>query len=335
MGGITTGAAIVGAAIAAGYAVYSNIDHIKNSLLFTKQTPVNTLVSASLLASALKNVSVAELRRIAQAGGTVELPIGGVITSYKEDTQLQLIRTPAPIPVKVIEAQKHPELALYGATLKTGRLIPEQQIWVSPLPISQPDPSNKPIPTPEIPKLPTHTGHDTTAVQSSIAYVNPIPEDIGLRMVIMTFPDHTQLPPIVTMFRDPRDVPGVVTGNGQDISDTTDWLVAAGSEQGAHIPREVAAGLNGREFNSFDELRQAFWLEIAKHERLLKQFSERNAAVILKGRAPSCIKKEQRGRRQRFELHHIRYISKGGAVYDLDNLVVMTPNQHINKHLKG
>ncbi|TWY20911.1 HNH endonuclease, partial [Serratia marcescens] len=33
--------------------------------------------------------------------------------------------------------------------------------------------------------------------------------------------------------------------------------------------------------------------------------------------------------------HHIRQIKDGGAVYDVDNLGVMTPKRHIDIHKEG
>ncbi|WP_231508925.1 HNH endonuclease signature motif containing protein, partial [Pseudomonas viridiflava] len=38
------------------------------------------------------------------------------------------------------------------------------------------------------------------------------------------------------------------------------------------------------------------------------------------------------GGRTKFEIHHKNLIADGGAVYDFDNLVIMTPKQHINHH---
>jgi len=39
----------------------------------------------------------------------------------------------------------------------------------------------------------------------------------------------------------------------------------------------------------------------------------------------SCVK---------LEIHHKHWISNGGAVYDLDNLTIMTPKDHIQTHRK-
>ncbi|MEX5669801.1 colicin, partial [Pseudomonas neuropathica] len=38
---------------------------------------------------------------------------------------------------------------------------------------------------------------------------------------------------------------------------------------------------------------------------------------------------------QTIELHHEIEISKNGAVYDIDNLLVMTPKRHIQLHKGG
>ena len=41
---------------------------------------------------------------------------------------------------------------------------------------------------------------------------------------------------------------------------------------------------------------------------------------------------ERVGERERFELHHIKRVTDGGAVYDIDNLRVVTPKHHIEIH---
>lgn len=61
------------------------------------------------------------------------------------------------------------------------------------------------------------------------------------------------------------------------------------------IPQEVADKLSGRSFNNFNEFRSAFWKEIA------------NSSYVL---------------------HHKTPIHAGGGVYDLNNLVIVTPRMH-------
>ncbi|WP_328825050.1 hypothetical protein [Pseudomonas amygdali] len=62
------------------------------------------------------------------------------------------------------------------------------------------------------------------------------------------------------------------------------------------------------------------------------QFTQNNLEIMRGGGAPHPRLSDQAGGRTRFEIHHKNYISKGGAVYDIDNLVIMTPRQHIDHH---
>ena len=51
-----------------------------------------------------------------------------------------------------------------------------------------------------------------------------------------------------------------------------------------------------------------------------------------KGYSPHVIEGESVGKRDVFEIHHVNFISKSGAVYDIDNLRIMTPKRHIELH---
>jgi 5-methylcytosine-specific restriction endonuclease McrA len=73
---------------------------------------------------------------------------------------------------------------------------------------------------------------------------------------------------------------------------------------------------------------------VANDELLMDQFSFFNKIDIRRGLSPSALPSEQVGGRQKFEIHHIKPISEGGSVYDLDNLRVLTPKQHIKIHSK-
>jgi hypothetical protein len=53
---------------------------------------------------------------------------------------------------------------------------------------------------------------------------------------------------------------------------------------------------------------------------------------MLKGRAPFARNSECNGKNSRYEIHHIEQIQHGGAVYDADNLTVVTPKRHVEIH---
>ncbi len=128
-----------------------------------------------------------------------------------------------------------------------------------------------------------------------------------------------------------RDESGVVTGNGEDIAGI--WLEKASEGLGSPVPSQIADKLRGKEFSNFDAFRKAFWLSIAENEELMSQFKGASKAHIRKGNAPFAPKNEHYGKIRKFEIHHVNEIQHGGAVYDIDNLRVVTP-RIIKKYIK-
>jgi hypothetical protein len=53
------------------------------------------------------------------------------------------------------------------------------------------------------------------------------------------------------------------------------------------------------------------------------------------GAAPFSEPLDSVGGREKIELHHKQRIADGGAVYDLENLSILTPKAHIELHKKG
>ena len=159
-------------------------------------------------------------------------------------------------------------------------------------------------------------------------YQQPFEDQVEL---IVSFPADSGIEPLYLVFRKTaRDERGVVTGSGEEI--TGIWLESASRDLGAPIPAQIADRLRGREFANFDRFREAFWLEVAKDTELMGQFSSRNQKTIRAGRAPFTRLNDQAGKRNRFEIHHVEEIGNGGAVYDVENLRVVTPFRHIQVH---
>ena len=50
------------------------------------------------------------------------------------------------------------------------------------------------------------------------------------------------------------------------------------------------------------------------------------------GKAPFAQRPEHNGENARYEIHHIENVQHGGAVYDVDNLAIMTPKRHVAIH---
>ncbi|MFI8383263.1 S-type pyocin domain-containing protein [Pseudomonas sp. NPDC079086] len=189
------------------------------------------------------------------------------------------------------------------------------------------DPNELGIPALEgAPQLPAVWIYPPTE-QSNMALVNPVhPPDY--QDAIIWFPA-TDIPAIYVVLS-VRNEPGVVTGQGQNV--TGIWLAGAGKELGAPVPSQIADKLRGREFSRFDDFREAFWTEVAADPELSSQFSAANRRVMRGGSSPFVQETEAVGGRKVHELHHIERIVDGGAVYDVDNLRVTTPKNHINIH---
>lgn len=176
------------------------------------------------------------------------------------------------------------------------------------------------------PKLPSVWIYPPTEKSDQIL-VNPVhpPE---YKDAIIWFPS-TDIQPIYIALS-LRHEPGVVTGQGQDV--TGIWLENAGRELGAPIPSQIADQLRGKRFSSFDDFREAFWTAVGSDPELSGQFNRNNQKLLAKGYAPFTRRNERAGLREKYELHHKVEISKGGAVYDVDNLGVVTPQRHVLIH---
>ena len=197
-------------------------------------------------------------------------------------------------------------------------------IWT---PAADPDDAPK-IPALEgAPPLPTIWVYPPTE-QADKILVNPEhpPE---YQDAIVWFPADAGLEPIYIVLN-ARYEPGGVTGVGEDVAGI--WLAGANAGLGAPIPTRIADALRGREFKNFNQFRTAFWTAVRNDPALFSQFNEDAQDRLISGNAPAVREKEAVGNRGTFEIHHVERIADGGAVYDVDNLRVNTPKNHINQH---
>lgn len=190
--------------------------------------------------------------------------------------------------------------------------------------------------------IPSNTGHqDSPNLPSSIT-VHPIPEKVGSD--IETFPAPTEgdfedyilifpLPDMPPIYIYIRNNSGQVTGKGQKITGV--WLGDADKGTGSPVPNQIADKLRGRTFANFDRFREAFWEEVSKDPDLSKQFVSGNVGRLRKGLAPRSRFVDTVGKRRSFEIHHIKPISQGGDVYNVDNMGITTPKRHIDLHKGG
>ena len=120
-----------------------------------------------------------------------------------------------------------------------------------------------------------------------------------------------------------RNTQGTATGSGQDVSGK--WIQ---NGKYGEFPKEIADKLRGKVFSNFREFREMFWEKVADSQ-LAKQFSPQNIRRMQKGLAPFAPVVEQNGENKVFQLHHIEALKDGGAVYDMDNLLIVSPKYHI------
>ncbi|WP_299141842.1 S-type pyocin domain-containing protein [uncultured Vibrio sp.] len=163
--------------------------------------------------------------------------------------------------------------------------------------------------------------------------VTPMPEEKDWRDAILVFPESSGIAPLYVVYKEsPRDKPGTVTGHGENIDGI--WLEKASEGLGSPIPSQVADKLRGREFSSFDAFRKAFWKATSETE-LSSQFTPSNQERIRQGFAPFPRFKDQVGGRQKYEIHHKIELQHGDSVYELDNMAITTPENHIRIHSKA
>ncbi|KPW44358.1 MULTISPECIES: S-type pyocin domain-containing protein [Pseudomonas syringae group] len=166
--------------------------------------------------------------------------------------------------------------------------------------------------------------------QADNIIVSPIYPDT-YKDFILVFPAGSGVQPLYIVMNVRLD-PGTVMGQGKDV--TGIWLAGATSGLGAPIPTEIADQLRGKSFGTFDSFRRALWKAVASTE-LVEQFTDNNVDRMREGKAPKARYRDRAGKRGSFELHHADEVAKGGKVYDVDNLNVVTPKHHLDIHRNG
>jgi hypothetical protein len=198
-------------------------------------------------------------------------------------------------------------------------------------PIVKPNNASTSLPASEL-NVAVYDGTTVTALEGRI---DTFPElDLySFGGFITVFPAESGMPPVYTMFRDRRNEPGVASGYGEAVSGV--WLGVASQGEGAAIPKQIADKLRGRDFSSFRAFRETLWRAAIDDPDLAKQFTANNIEEMKNGRAPFTRKNDRLGGQVKFELHHVNRVSKGGDVYGIDNIRIVTPKRHSELHKGG
>ena len=115
------------------------------------------------------------------------------------------------------------------------------------------------------------------------------------------------------------------------ITNGSEWL--AHTEHGVGlIPAEIAQKLRNRQFNNIGEFREAFWKEVGNSTVLSSDFKPDTIERMKNGLAPWVGGDQYKRKPGQYALHHITPVENGGGVYDLDNIVVVSPYAHADIH---
>ncbi len=268
-----------------------------------------------------------DLNAIAVAGGAIDLPYR-VSSKPTVDghSELLIVKTDGlsvPSKVRVAAAKFKSEQNVYAVT--TADIPPRTFTWT---PIVDLGNSSTTLPF-ESPASSIYNGATITLVEGRIDTF-PVISDVSFDDFITVFPVGSGLPPIYTMFRDPREDAGIASGAGQPVSGT--WLSAASRGEGAPVPSQIADQLRGKEFKHFRAFREAFWIAVTNHSELARQFDPGSLAALAKGYSAFVKRSDRAGGRVKYELHHKVYISRNGDIYNFDNISIVTPKRHIEIH---
>lgn len=231
-----------------------------------------------------------------------------------------------PSQVRVIAATYDPQRKVYSAS--TADVPPRTLTWT---PAVSPGNTSTTLPV-EQTKAPVYTGATLAPVEVRIDSFPSVP-DASFDDYVIVFPADAGLPPIYTMFRDRREDPGVGSGQGPKVDGS--WSTSAAVGAGAPIPKQIAEHLRGKSFTNWRNYRETFWRAVGNDEVLSKQFNVANISRMKDGLAPYAPSSEYSGARWVYELHHDLPISKGGEVYNAENIRLTTPRLHVEIHRKN
>ena len=290
-------------------------------------------VSALIPADLLGLPDTSELENAWQTSTPVTMPVRGALdVDDSGRLTVGLVGTSVAGSVHVGKAVKDEQTGYYSYALPDIPGVPRQTILISPADapgVNAPTTLTGPVPLPEV-VVDTGDYDGDGEVPANNVLPSPWPLDNDFNDIILIFPPDSGLKPVYVMFRSPRNLPGTASGKGQAVGNN--WLGGAGEGDGSPVPEQIADKLRGRTFSIFNSFRRAFWKAVAADPELSKQFEKYSIERIKLGRAPVVDFFDATGKRVVIELHHKTEISKGGGVYDVDNLSALTPKRHVEIH---
>ncbi|WP_060514853.1 S-type pyocin domain-containing protein [Pseudomonas sp. NBRC 111132] len=264
-----------------------------------------------------------DLATLAASSTSIDLPYLLAGSEHEKGMDLYVVAGGKPVPVRAVTFDT--ERQVYSLALDNPQRI---LTWT---PASAPggeDGSSTSLP-PAPPGTVVYTGSTLNPVSTETEGY-PALDLLDQERLIITFPMDSGLPPILVVFKSPRYEPGIATGQGSHTNGV--WLGEAARLTGAAIPTQIADALRGREFRDFDAFRSTFWKAVAETSELSSQFNIVNRNLMSKGHAPKARDQDHYKGHATFILHHVIPISENGAVYDTDNLRVVTPAAHNSIH---
>ena len=138
------------------------------------------------------------------------------------------------------------------------------------------------------------------------------------------------LPPASSIGSARRSAPGVASHGGSltTIGEGDNWLRGSNGNAGL-VPSQIAEQLAGKEFRNFDHFREEFWKAAANDPVLRRQFDTADQFRMKNGYAPRAQVDQQVGGRVKYELDHNQELQNGGNVYDMNNIIIRTPLNHM------
>lgn len=299
------------------------------ALLYAPKLGYGELTDNYVLTLPLSDLEV-ELDAAAQAAaverGEVNLPVR--MAGKREQigpTELFAARTDGSVissAVPVLAAEFNAKNGQY--IVSTDDVPPRTLIWTPTV-----EPSNSSTTLPATPPPATAlVGPMLEPIEGRLDTYPELP-DVGFDDYVIIFPADSGLAPLYVMFKSPRNMPGVVSGKGQLIQGQ---FLYDGNREGAPIPAQIASKMRGKRYSSFGAFRRRLWQLIGRSPLFESQFDLAELLIMRRGLAAPARKNERVGRRVKFEIHHIRRISEGGAVYDVDNMIIMSPRFHVEAH---